>query len=44
MGKLKKVNSVQYSAKQFEGTESNKKDLAPLAKAYRKGTTIKRKA
>lgn len=44
MGKMKKVNSVSFSAKQLENTESRKKELGPVAKALRKGTTIKRQA
>jgi hypothetical protein len=44
MGKRKLVNTVQYSEKQFENLDSNKKEYSALAKAYRKGTTLKRKA
>lgn len=44
MGEKKLVNTVQFSAKQLEAKDSNKKELAPVAKALRKGTTIKKKA
>lgn len=44
MGEKKLVNTVQFSKKQLELKDSNKKELAPVAKALRKGTTIKRKA
>ena len=45
MGQRKLVNTVQFSAKQLENKDSNKKELAPVAKALRShGTTIKKKA
>lgn len=45
MGEFKKVNTVSFSAKQLEAKDSNKKELAPVAKALRShGTTIKKKA
>ena len=45
MGEKKLVNTVQFSKKQLELKDSNKKELAPVAKALAShGTTIKKKA